>query len=144
MAMASSTMEDTVDNIKEALQPLKDKYDDLPPKGKFGIGAIGGFACTKMTVGTTVKVAKITGAAFIISEVLNQAGVFEMVSLPEQGDDMILAVRKKVSGAVNDCRLAVRKHLSVDKFRSGYESCLRADKMGTLGFTTGAVAGLVW
>mmetsp|Transcript_2348 Transcript_2348/g.3496 ORF Transcript_2348/g.3496 Transcript_2348/m.3496 type:complete len:174 (+) Transcript_2348:118-639(+) len=136
--------DDTKENFKETIQPAKEKYEELPPKGKFGVGALAGYVATKTTVRSTVKAAKYTGAAFIISEVLNQAGVLEKVDIPAGGNEMLQNVKQKVTGAVNDCRLAVRKHCSVDKARNIFQVAIKKDKMGTLGFTTGAVAGLVW
>jgi len=78
------------------------------------------------------------------SEVLNQVGVLDKVDLPEGSDQFVNNIKQKITGAVNDCRLAVRSHCSVDKIRDAYGSALEKDKMGTLGWTTGAVAGLVW
>lgn len=138
-------IEDAVNVIKsrtkDAIEPICEKYDELPSQGKFGAGVVGGYTVTKLSVRTTVKAAKYTGAAFILSEVLNQAGILDHVS--EDGEEIMLKARQKVTGVVNDCRLAVRKHLSYEKFRSCYEECMKKDKMGTLGFTTGAVASLV-
>mmetsp|Transcript_12661 Transcript_12661/g.23732 ORF Transcript_12661/g.23732 Transcript_12661/m.23732 type:complete len:168 (-) Transcript_12661:88-591(-) len=141
-------VEDVVDDLREktidSLQPLFDKFDDLPPKGKFGVSAIGGFAITKISMRTTIKVVKVGGAAFIMTEVLHQAGVLDDFSYPsDSSHKFILGIRQKIASTVNECRITVRKHLNVDNMRQVYKSCLQNEKMGTLGFTTGAVAGLL-
>lgn len=144
------TLQETLTSLQssttETLQPLIDQYDSLPPKGRFGIGCIGGYTVTKLSVRTAVRAAKYTGAAFILSEVLNHAGVLDPISdkMSDEGAEIANIVRKKVKMVVNDCRMAVRNHVRLDKMREGYERCMERDQLGTLGFTTGAVAGLVW
>ena len=49
-----------------ALRPLREQYDALPPKGKFGTGIFVGFTFSKVAVRSTVKVAKIAGSAFVL------------------------------------------------------------------------------
>jgi hypothetical protein len=149
MVMATPELiEETMDTIKytalRVTQPLYEKYDELPGNGKFGVGAVGGYIATKLSIRTTVTAAKYTGAAFILSEVMNQAGLLDRVAPSGNGDEMLFKVKRKVTKTVNDCRLAAKKHLSYETFKSGYETCVKKDKMGTLGLTTGAVAGLVF
>ena len=83
-----------------------------------------------------------------MTEVLHQAGVLDDISYPSSSSSdsshkFIRGIRQKITSTVNDCRITVRKHLSVENMRQVYKSCLENDKMGTLGFTTGAVAGLL-
>lgn len=51
---------------KNIIQPIKQQYNTLSPKGKFASTAFAGFATSRYTIGTTIKVAKYTGAAFIM------------------------------------------------------------------------------
>lgn len=44
---------------------LKEKYDELPPKGKFASGAFLGFAGSRFAVKSAVSIVKVAGAAFI-------------------------------------------------------------------------------
>lgn len=145
----AGTIEDLTQDLKDktmvSLQPLVEKFDNLPPKGKFGISALGGFAITKISIRTTMKAVKIGGAAFIMTEVLHQAGVLDSVSnRSEASHEIIYGIRQKIASTVNGCRIAVRRKLNVDNMRQVYKSCLENEKMGTLGFTTGAVAGLLF
>lgn len=48
------------------IQPIKEQYSTLSPKGKFFSTAFVGFATSRVTVKTTVKAAKYAGAAFIM------------------------------------------------------------------------------
>lgn len=48
------------------IQPVKQQYSTLSPKGKFFSTAFAGFTTSRITVGATVKVAKYAGAAFIM------------------------------------------------------------------------------
>jgi hypothetical protein len=141
-------LEDIMDDLRErtmvCLQPLFERFDDLPPKGKFGVSAVGGFAATKISIRTTMKAVKVGGAAFIMTEVLHQAGVLDDASnRSDLSHDFFHGIQQKVASTVNDCRIAVREHLNMDNMRRVYKSCLENEKMGTLGFTTGAVAGLL-
>jgi hypothetical protein len=130
------------------LEPIQQQYQQLSPKGKFISTAFVGFTTSRATVRTTVQIAKYTGAAFIISEVLNSAGVLNNDSDSNDDNDnvSILAVqtlKHKVTTKVNECRLLVREHMSVQKVKLNFDDCLEKDRVGTLGFTTGIVAALV-
>jgi len=62
----TSATENIKHMISEKLQPITEKYKELPPKGRFGVSSAAGFVTTKLTVRSTVKAAKVTGAAFIM------------------------------------------------------------------------------
>ncbi len=57
----------TNDNV---LEPIKHQYEQLSPNGKFLSTAFAGFTSSRLvirtTVKTTLKIAKVTGAAFIV------------------------------------------------------------------------------
>jgi hypothetical protein len=63
-------LEDATENVKvicgDLLKPIQRRYASLPPKGKFVSTAVVGFVTSKCAVKTTVKAAKIGGAAFIV------------------------------------------------------------------------------
>jgi hypothetical protein len=44
---------------------LREKYDELPEKGKFATGAFAGFVGARVTVKSAVSVVKVAGAAYI-------------------------------------------------------------------------------
>lgn len=48
------------------IQPMKQQYDTLSPKGKFFSTAFVGFTTSRVTVKSTIRVAKYAGAAFIV------------------------------------------------------------------------------
>mmetsp|Transcript_15292 Transcript_15292/g.21817 ORF Transcript_15292/g.21817 Transcript_15292/m.21817 type:complete len:187 (+) Transcript_15292:91-651(+) len=142
-------VQDTVESIREslgnALKPVKVKYDSLPPKGKFATSAVIGFVSSKAAVGTTVKVLKIAGATFLVSELLNYAGVYDNIDDKiVENSEFVQKAKTVVLSKVNHCRLMMREHLTMDKARLAFERAMKKDKMGTMGCTTGAVAALVW
>jgi hypothetical protein len=57
--------------------------------------------------------------------------------------DMIQNLKTTITTKLNQCRILIRQHCSMDKIKNQYETCLTNDRVGTLGFTTGAVAALV-
>jgi hypothetical protein len=77
---------------------------------------------------------------------LNSAGL-----LDRDGDgdndlldsDMVQQVKSTVISKVNGCRLYIRQHCNMAKIKNSYETSLENDRIGTFGFTTGAVAALV-
>uniref|UniRef100_A0A7S1ZZG1 Uncharacterized protein n=1 Tax=Trieres chinensis TaxID=1514140 RepID=A0A7S1ZZG1_TRICV len=127
--------------------PLRQKFDELPPKGKFATGAFVGFAATRMAIRTAVKVVKFAGAVFVVSEAMNVAGVFDNIDLPdvieENGEELLKKARRRVVGTVNDFRMEVRQRLKPEKVRSVIEGALEKERMATLGVATGAFAGLI-
>ena len=66
----ASVFEDVTDNVKsicgDLVKPIRRQYANLPAKGKFVSTAVVGFVTTKCAVKTTVKAAKVGGAAFIV------------------------------------------------------------------------------
>lgn len=48
-----------------ALATLKNKYEGLPPKGRFVAGAAVGFIGTRMVLGSATSALKVAGVAFI-------------------------------------------------------------------------------
>jgi len=138
----SKVTADVRDQIGTALEPLQGEFHKMSPKGRYATGVVVGYTSTKFAFKTTVKIAKVSGAAFIVSEVANRAGVLSNIS--EENAESLQTVRQKVTETVNCCRLQVRKHLSIGNIRSIFDRTMEKDTMGTLGFTTGAVAGLVF
>ena len=158
-AAAGNVIEETMESVKKqtirSLQPLHQQYESLPPKARFGVSALGGFLATKLTIRQTVKIAKFGGAAFVISEVMHQAGVLEIEKgtfggiemddiLSDRSEEALKGFKQKVFHRIDQCRMTVREQLNLGKIREEYKNCLERDKLGTLGFTTGTVAGLVW
>jgi len=157
-AAASNIIEETMETVKQqtlrSIQPLNEQYNSLPPKAKFGVSALGGFLATKLTIRQTVKIAKFGGAAFVLSEVMHQTGVLDTIEgntnidfddiLSDGSEEALRGLKQKVCHRIDQCRMTVREQLNLNKIREEYKNCLDRDKLGTLGFTTGAVAGLVW
>jgi hypothetical protein len=157
-AAAGNVIEETMESVKKqtirSLQPLHQQYESLPPKARFGVSALGGFLATKLTIRQTVKIAKFGGAAFVISEVMHQTGVLDTIEgntnidfddiLSDRSEDALKGFKQKVFHRIDQCRMTVREQLNLGKIREEYKNCLERDKLGTLGFTTGTVAGLVW
>ncbi|GFH48307.1 hypothetical protein CTEN210_04783 [Chaetoceros tenuissimus] len=135
------------------MQPIVEKYEQLPPQGKFGVASIGGFVGTKISIRSTGKLLRISGATFLLSEVMHQAGLldeiakkgdeFVDINLTAEGENALKGIKQRICSTVNECRMKVRKELNMEKIRSHYQELLEKDKLGTLGFTTGAVFGLL-
>lgn len=56
---------------------------------------------------------------------------------------MIQQFKSAVTSQVNNCRLVIRKHCDLTKMKAQFETCLENDRVGTLGFASGAVAALI-
>eukprot|EP00562_Extubocellulus_spinifer_P007479 CAMPEP_0178505422 /NCGR_PEP_ID=MMETSP0696-20121128/19121_1 /TAXON_ID=265572 /ORGANISM="Extubocellulus spinifer, Strain CCMP396" /LENGTH=142 /DNA_ID=CAMNT_0020134729 /DNA_START=81 /DNA_END=509 /DNA_ORIENTATION=- len=130
-------------------QSLRDQYDSLPPKGKFATGAVVGFVGAKIAVGSAVKAAKVAGAAFIASEVMNAAGVFNDIDLPDSVDNVLddakpfmQIAKKRTLTTINDLRTTVREKINPAKLRENLEEAMVKERMVTLGAATGAFVGL--
>jgi len=132
-------------SFERIVTPLKMQYyDDLPPKGKFAAGAFVGFAGCKLTSKTITKGVKFTGAAFIVSEVLNQAGLLESSDDDAQSMQVLNHLKERTQNCINNIRSNIRQNFSLDHVRSVYRNMMEEDRMGTCGLTTGVVAGLIW
>lgn len=53
------------DDGKNVFSYLREKYDELPEKGKFATGAVLGFGGSRVAIKSAVTVVKVAGAAFI-------------------------------------------------------------------------------
>ena len=58
------------DTVAEALEPFRQQYTTLSPKGKFVTGAMCGLASSKIVVRTSMKALKYSGAVVIICKFL--------------------------------------------------------------------------
>jgi hypothetical protein len=132
-------------SVRKIVTPLKTQYyDDLPPKGKFAAGAFAGFAGCKLTSKTITKGVKFTGMAFIVSEVLNQAGLLDSSDDDSQSGQVLNQVKETTRSYINNIRSNIRQNISLDHIRSVYKTMMEDDRMGTCGLTTGVLAGLIW
>ena len=66
---------------------IKEKFNDLPPAGKFAASAAVGFVGSRVALKTFVSAAKIAGATFIAAEVLSVSGRFT-----ERGEKSLLLI----------------------------------------------------
>lgn len=53
------------DGSNSILSHLRQKYDELPEKGKFAAGALVGFSGSRIAIKSAVTVVKVAGAAFV-------------------------------------------------------------------------------
>ena len=141
--VSANFIEESIETLQNQLEPLQQKYSELPSKGKFGVSFMGGFITTKISIKQTIKIAKYSGAAFIISEVMHHAGVLKDANFSEGTDKKLQIWKHKLIKEVDQCRMKVKKELTLEKVREGYKKCLEREKFGTIGFTTGTVAGLI-
>mmetsp|Transcript_8476 Transcript_8476/g.12322 ORF Transcript_8476/g.12322 Transcript_8476/m.12322 type:complete len:182 (-) Transcript_8476:356-901(-) len=128
--------------ISDVSSPIVEKYEDLPPKGKFATGAFVGITTTRYAVKTAVGVMKLTAAAFLISEALSFAGLTK-VDLSEENEQIVKHIKNSVMQGVEDCRVKIRVHLNPEKIRSRIAEGVEHDKYGSAGLVVGATAGLL-
>lgn len=119
-------------------------YDNLPPKGKFATGAIVGFAFSRFTVNSAVSALKMTGAAFIASEVIHRSGVFDSVNLlSDENAELLALVNRSFTRRVTNFSTEVRSHLKPERVQATVNSALSQEKMCTIGAATGAFVGFI-
>lgn len=58
--------EEIEEALEEAYEQGKNLYDNLPPQGKFAVGAGVGLVGSRVAVKTVVSGVKVAGAAFIV------------------------------------------------------------------------------
>ena len=83
------------------------------------------------------------------SEVMNAAGVFDDIDLPDSVDSVLgdakpfmEVAKKRTLTTINDLRTAVRAKINPAKLRENLEAALVKERMATLGAATGAFVGL--
>eukprot|EP00566_Odontella_aurita_P027477 CAMPEP_0113559950 /NCGR_PEP_ID=MMETSP0015_2-20120614/19171_1 /TAXON_ID=2838 /ORGANISM="Odontella" /LENGTH=168 /DNA_ID=CAMNT_0000461623 /DNA_START=39 /DNA_END=545 /DNA_ORIENTATION=- /assembly_acc=CAM_ASM_000160 len=137
--------QDQDDLFGAVVDPLWQKFEELPPKGKFATGAFAGFAATRIAVGTVTKTIKFAGAAFIASEVMNAAGVFDKIDIDisEEQSALLGRAKRRVTSTVNGFRQHVRQQLTPAKVQANIESALQKERMATIGAAAGAFAGCI-
>merc|ERR1739838_608127 len=73
---------------------------------------------TRVAIKTTTGIIKIAGATFVASEVLNRAGVFNTVDLPDISEEnmaLLKKARRVAASSLNNFRMEVRQRLSPEK-----------------------------
>lgn len=140
-----ASAQDQDDLFGAVVDPLWKRFEELPPKGKFATGAFAGFAASRIAVGTVTKTVKIAGAAFIASEVMNAAGVFDKLdmNISDEQSALLGTARRRLTSTVNGFRKKVRQQLSPAKIQANVESAVRKERMATLGAAAGAFAGCI-
>lgn len=109
---------------------LKEKYEMLPPAGKFVATAAAGFVGSRLALKTFVRAAKVAGCVFIASEVLSASGALD--DMPPYIDEQVQAV----AGAKNRVLREARK------LHNGVREQLKKEKMAAIGFASGAFVGM--
>mmetsp|Transcript_12736 Transcript_12736/g.16756 ORF Transcript_12736/g.16756 Transcript_12736/m.16756 type:complete len:164 (+) Transcript_12736:81-572(+) len=148
-ACSSSTFvvkaDDAVGEVGDLFQNLKESYyDNLPANGKFATGAVAGFAASRFTVNRAVGALKFAGAAFIASEVIERTGVFDKVDLLSDENEARLEMAKRsLTKTVKKFSTRVKNELKPAKIEATINAAFKQEKMCTMGFASGAFAGLV-
>lgn len=81
--------------------------------------------------------------AGLLDEIAKKGDELVDINLTAEGENALKGLKQRICSTVNECRMKVRKELNMEKVRSHYQELLEKDKLGTLGFTTGAVFGLL-
>lgn len=142
---ASDAVKDIVKPLTEKyLKPMKQKYNDLPDRGKFVSGALTGFVASRIIVVPTVKIGKALGATFIVAEIMNSAGFLDDRKYVSEDQQVFFnRAKQQFVEKVNAGRIIIRENISINKLRSSFANAMEQDKMTTVGLTSGAVAALI-
>mmetsp|Transcript_39986 Transcript_39986/g.48739 ORF Transcript_39986/g.48739 Transcript_39986/m.48739 type:complete len:173 (-) Transcript_39986:160-678(-) len=128
---------------EKILDPIKKKYDKLPPKGKFATGAFVGLTSSHFVIKSAVKSAKIAGTAFVVAEVLNYTGMLNIDELLRENTSLVSKAQKMVKSNVNRMRVQIRHHLNPTNVKAFVEHAVEVDRMGSIGFATGVATGVL-
>lgn len=127
-------MEDVVDEIQQA-------YDDLSPKGKALVGAGTGFVGSRLAVKGSVTVVKVTGAAFVLGEVLNYSGVFDQIS--SENKAFITNAKNSCLKSLKNVRTHARNKLAPRGIRKSIEKAVTTERTATACLAAGAFVGFM-
>lgn len=135
--MSLSSVASANDNV---FAYLREKYDDLPEKGKFAAGVTIGFTGSRLAIKSATTVVKVTGAAFVATEVLSAVGVLdEIPSLSEEQTEVAQQLKQRAVAFANNFRSTIRRRLNTDNIKRLMET----DRMVTMGVATGAFVGFI-
>jgi len=139
----------TKDVIDPIVRPTIDscqlKYNSLSDNGRFVTGACVGFGTAKVVIGTTIKALKTVGAAYIVFEGLEYAGILKKgYSHQTKSQRAALAhARDYVLRTVDGVRHDVRNTINPEVLRNRWNRSMKKDKAGSVGFATGAFLGFI-
>ena len=139
----------TKDVIDPIVRPTIDscqlKYNSLSDNGRFVTGACVGFGTAKIVIGTTIKALKTVGAAYIVFEGLEYAGILQKgYSHQTKSQQAALAhARDYVLRTVDGVRHDVRNTINPEVLRNRWNRSMKKDKAGSVGFATGAFLGFI-
>jgi hypothetical protein len=119
---------------------IEAKYNGLDDKGRFLAGACAGFGASRLAVRTTVKTVKTAGAAYIVFEALEYAGVLKDAR-SGKNKQLLAQSRDYLLRTVDGIRHDVRTQLKPSKMSQRFKRGMAKDKAGTVGFGTGAFLG---
>ncbi|KAL3801801.1 hypothetical protein HJC23_001197 [Cyclotella cryptica] len=115
-------------------------YDPLPPKAKCAVGAICGFAASRITLGAANRIFRLAGAIWVASEVLHTSGFCdEAKCVPGEFRPWIGILRKALIKQCIRVRVMARKIYNQQRIRE----IAQRDEMFAGGFASGAFVGFV-
>uniref|UniRef100_A0A6V2PN63 PS II complex 12 kDa extrinsic protein n=1 Tax=Ditylum brightwellii TaxID=49249 RepID=A0A6V2PN63_9STRA len=129
--------------VLSAVEPFQEKYSALPPKGKLASGAFVGYVGSRLTVRAVVSAIKISGAAYIASEVLDYTGYLRLPELSSETEEALEKVKIAAKRFVNQWRIQVRHYLNPDNIKAYIKKALETDSMTTMGLALGAFLGFL-
>jgi len=126
---------------KGPIQVVKEKYDSLPPYGKFACGAALGFTGSRCAIKTVVGGAKLVGAAFIATEVLHITGVIDGMPdlVGEENAEKVFNAKDTIVNGLENFRLEVRRQLNPQQLRETAKN----EREAALGFAGGAFVAMM-
>lgn len=131
--------------VRPTIDSCRLKYNSLSDNGRFVNGACVGFGTAKVVIGTTIKALKTVGAAYIVFEGLEYAGILKKgYSHQTKSQQAALAhARDYVLRTVDGVRHDVRNTINPEVLRNRWNRSMKKDKAGSVGFATGAFLGFI-
>ena len=139
------TTKDVLDPVlRPALDSCLIKYNNLSDNGRFVTGACVGFGTAKFVISTTIKALKTVGAAYIVFEGLEYAGILKKYARQTKSQQAALAhARDYVLRTVDGIRHDVRIQINPQVIHNRWNRSMKKDKPASVGFATGAFLGFI-
>jgi len=122
------------------LEPWKERYHKLSPKGKFLTSAFAGYMSSKVGVKPTIQAFKVTSAIYITSEAIHSTGILSQTKINSSPLTIPQQTRNMICRAFHTYHVVIRKYVSLNMLKSSiYRTTRNIGRVGVLGFSTGAL-----
>jgi len=105
------------------------------------VGAGTGFVGSRIAVKGSVTAVKVTGAAFVLGEVLNYSGVLDQIS--SENKAFISNAKNSCLKSLKNLRTHAHRKLAPSGIRKSIERAVTTEKTATACFAAGAFVGFM-